>query len=449
MKKRLTIQNSLRFNGVKLVVMLLGAAVAVSPAWSQTTVVTAASATSKLDPLLVFVSCALIFLMQAGFALLEAGQARAKNTVNVLMKNYCDLCFGAIAFWAVGYGLMFGVNHTGWVGMSAFFAHGLAGQDLTYFVFQMMFAATSATIVSGAVAERTKFWGYIAMSIVVSGLIYPVYGAWAWGGWQGGKGWLAAMGYRDFAGSSVVHAVGGWCAMAALMVIKPRLGRYGSDGSARLIQGHNLSLVALGGLLLWFGWFGFNGGSLLKVSDQLGLVILNTHLGGAAAVVSALLGLHLFKQPILLSTVVNAGLAGLVAVTAAADVLQPGMSILIGGIAAGLAIVSMRLFDKWRFDDMVGAVSVHAIGGTWGVVAAGIFYTGSNDYMTQLSVQCLGAAAAFLWAFPVAWISFSLIHAGFGLRVDSMTEQRGLDFVEHFEIAYPEFQKTPLHQGKA
>ena len=220
-----------------------------------------AASQAAADVVWIAAAGSLVFFMQAGFALLESGMSRAKNAINVIMKNYCDMCFGAIAFWAVGYGLMFGSNATGWFGADRFFPGAMPSIDYAWLFFQTMFAATAATIVSGAIAERARFGAYITASMLVTGIVYPVFGAWAWGSLYDGQGWLRQMGFIDFAGSTVVHSVGAWCALAALIVIGPRTGRYGADGKARTIPGHNLTSVALGGFILWLGWFGFNGGS--------------------------------------------------------------------------------------------------------------------------------------------------------------------------------------------
>lgn len=249
-----------------------------------------------VDTIWVAMCAALVFFMQAGFALLESGMVRAKNAINVIMKNYCDMCFGAVVYWALGYGLMFGANATGWFGSSHFVLSHAAPQDYTWMLFQMMFAATAATIVSGAIAERARFAGYIVGSIIITAFIYAVFGAWAWGGYYGGEGWLKRLGFIDFAGSTVVHLVGACCALAALIIIRPRLGRFDAQGNPRYIPGHNLGQVALGGLILWLGWFGFNGGSTLAAQADIGRILLNTHLAGATAAVGALFAMTLLRS---------------------------------------------------------------------------------------------------------------------------------------------------------
>ncbi|HWH75488.1 MAG TPA: ammonium transporter [Methylibium sp.] len=391
---------------------------------------------------------ALVFFMQAGFALLESGMSRAKNAINVIMKNYCDMCFGAIAFWALGFGLMFGTNASGWIGLSHFLPHGLPEADYGMLFFQMMFAATSATIVSGAIAERTKFVGYIAGSVLITALIYPVFGAWAWGALYGGQGWLKALGFIDFAGSTVVHSVGGWAALAAILVVGPRLGRFGADGRARPVLGHNLTSVALGGFILWLGWFGFNGGSTAAASVGIGKIVLNTHLAGAAGAIGALCVLQAARQPVLMTAAVNGSIAGLVGVTAGCHVMEPAFALLTGFIAGGLSVIAGWWLESRRIDDVVGAVSVHAVGGVWGTLAAGLFKADAMFDAHQFGVQLLGCAVAFAWSFGVSLAMYGLLARAIGLRASTLDEQRGLDFTEHYEVGYPEFQREAVHRGK-
>jgi Amt family ammonium transporter len=391
---------------------------------------------------------ALVFFMQAGFALLESGMSRAKNAINVIMKNYCDMCFGAVAFWAVGFGLMFGANPSGWIGTDKFLLHAVAEADYGMLFFQMMFAATAATIVSGAIAERTRFSGYIVGSIIITGLIYPVFGAWAWGSLYSGEGWLKSMGFIDFAGSTVVHSVGGWAALAAVLVVGPRLGRFGPDGKGRPVLGHNLTSVALGGFILWLGWFGFNGGSTAMASVSIGKIVLNTHLAGAAGAIGALAILKLARQPVLMTAAVNGSIAGLVGITAGCHVMEPVFALLTGFVAGALSVMAGWWMESRRLDDVVGAVSVHAVGGVWGTLAAGLFKTGALFDMHQLGVQALGCAVAFVWSFSASLAMYWLLKRAIGMRASTLDEQRGLDFSEHYEIGYPEFQQEAVHRGK-
>lgn len=403
---------------------------------------------ASIDLLWLVVAGALVFFMQAGFAFLESGMARAKNTVNVIMKNYCDMCFGAVAYWLVGYGLMFGANHTGWLGTSAFALHGLPEAEYGPLFFQTMFAATSATIVSGAIAERTRFSAYIIGSVVITGLIYPVFGAWAWGGFHGGQGWLKQMGFIDFAGSTVVHSVGGWAALAALLAVGPRLGRFGPDGRSRPILGHNLTLVALGAFILWIGWFGFNAGSASASNISLGKIALNTHLGGASGAIGAILSMALARRRLLMTATLNGSIAGLVAVTAGCHVMEPVFALLTGAVAGAMSVVAADVLERWRIDDVVGAVSVHVVGGVWGTLAAGLFRSGDLFNLHQLGVQALGVLAAGVWGFGASMLMYWLIDKLVPLRASTLDEQRGLDFTEHYELGYPEFQQDAVHRGK-
>ncbi len=391
---------------------------------------------------------ALVFFMQAGFALLEGGMSRAKNTINIIMKNYADMCFGVIAFWLIGYGLMFGVSN-GWMGSSHFLPALDEGSDAVFFIFQIMFAATAATIVSGAVAERMRFAPYVIASVVVTGLIYPIYGAWAWGSFYEGAGWLKELGFIDFAGSTVVHSIGGWCALAGLLVLGPRLGRFGADGRPRTIPGHNLPMVALGGFILWMGWFGFNGASTLAANRDVGIIMVNTHLAGAMGFIGALLMQSLLRQSILMSGGVNGAIAGLVSITAGCATVTPGAALLIGLCGGALSVLGTLLLERLQIDDVVGAVAVHGLCGAWGTLAAGLFFKGDLFNGERVLVQLLGIAAAFLWAFPVSLATFWLLKKTIGLRADSLHEQRGLDYTEHTEIGYPEFQKDLTHAGKS
>lgn len=395
----------------------------------------------------VVLASALVFFMQAGFALLESGMSRAKNAVNVMMKNYMDGCVGGIVYWLVGFGLMFGANATGWYGMSHFAPSAGEPWDFTFLLFQMMFAATAATIASGAMAERTRYSAYLVGAIVISGFIYPVFGSWVWSGAYGGQGWLAKMGFIDFAGSTVVHSVGAWCALAGILVLGPRLGRFAADGTPRVIPGHNLSLVALGGFILWLGWFGFNAGSTLAMNESLGLIALNTHLAAAAGALGAVLALRGTSSPVLLSTTVNGSLGGLVGITAGCATMQPGYALITGLVAGFVVVFGMRLMDRLRLDDVVGAVPVHGLAGVWGTVAAGLFFTGDPFSWARVSVQLIGAGAAFLWAFPLALSMYLILAKTVGLRTSTQHEQRGLDYSEHAEAGYPEFNQALTYDG--
>jgi Amt family ammonium transporter len=388
---------------------------------------TLASLKAATDMAWVVAAGALVFFMQAGFAFLESGMARSKNTVNVIMKNYCDMCFGAVAYWVLGYGLMFGLNESGWLGTTGFAPHMVSDSEYGALFFQTMFAATSATIVSGAIAERARFSAYIVGSVLITGLIYPVYGSWVWGSTHGGEGWLRQLGFIDFAGSSVVHAVGGWAALAAILVVGPRTGRFGPDGEPRQILGHNLPLVSLGAFILWIGWFGFNAGSTGAATVGLGKIALNTHMGGAAGALGAIGMLALLRRKLLMTSTLNGSIAGL---------------------AGGLSVVAGSVLEALRIDDVVGAVSVHVVGGVWGTLAAGMFNAHDMFNPTQIGVQALGCLAAFAWAFGASLLMYWLVNKVVPLRASPLAEQRGLDFSEHYELGYPEFQQDVVHGGK-
>lgn len=392
---------------------------------------------SELQVIWMAMCVMLVFFMQAGFALLESGASRAKNSINVLMKNYMDMCLGGLIFWSVGFGLMFGDTSTGWLGTSHFFQQQFTTAEAVKLAYQTMFAATAATIVSGAVAERMHFSTYLIFSAFVTGIIYPVFGSWAWNE----HGWLRALGFVDFAGSTVVHSIGGWCALAGIIVLGPRLGRYSRQGETREIPGHNLPLVALGGFILWLGWFGFNGGSISSLEkNNLGLVLLNTHLGGSAGALSALLFMYFRKQPVLLSATINGSIAGLVSITAGAAYLSPLAAIAVGFTGGVFYLLAVNLLDRLQLDDVVGAVAVHGVGGVWGTLAVALFPQGAFSFSTLL-VQMTGIVACFVWAFPTAFLFFKLLDNYLGVRASTLDEQRGLDYTEHYEVGYPEFQK--------
>jgi Amt family ammonium transporter len=397
-----------------------------------------------MDTVWLAVASALVFFMQAGFALVESGLSRAKNSINVLMKNYIDLCVGTLAFWVVGYGLMFGSNPSGWFGTSGFLLNDGEPMEFTLLLFQAMFAATAVTIASGAMAERTRFVTYAMLSIVVTGFIYPVYGSWVWGG-----GWLAERGFIDFAGSTVVHSVGGWCALAGVLVLGPRLGRFDEHGRAHYIAGHHLPQVALGGFILWLGWFGFNGGSTASADVAIGLINLNTHLAAAAGVVGILVTSALFRVPLLLTGTVNGALGGLVAITAGCATMRPGWAIVTGLVAGALVIGGSAALVRLRIDDVVGAIPVHGLCGAWGTLAAGMFHHQGLFDLLRIETQLIGIGAALAWALPTAWLAFKLLDMLIGLRVSTQDEMRGLDYAEHYEVGYPEFSGIAMHAGKS
>ena len=388
------------------------------------------------------VAAALVFFMQAGFAMVETGFTRAKNAINILMKNLMDFSVGSVVFWAIGFGLMFGTTKTGWFGTDGFFLGDFTpGGDpwvLAFWMFQVVFAATAATIVSGAMAERTKFVSYLVYSAIVSTVIYPIFGSWAWGGLYHGGGWLEGMGFIDFAGSTVVHSVGGWAALAGAIVLGPRIGKYGPDGKPRAIMGHNMPLAALGVFILWLGWFGFNPGSTTTADKSIAMIFVNTNLAAAAGACTALFTSWIkFGKPEVGMTL-NGALAGLVAITAGCANVSPGSSIIIGAIAGVLVVLAVLFIDKIKIDDPVGAVSVHGVNGAWGTLAAGLFNIGGTSAKI-ITVQLVGIGACFIWTFVVAFIMFKIIAATIGLRVSAEEEIEGLDITEHGGEAYPDF----------
>lgn len=395
------------------------------------------------DYMWTLIAAALVFFMQPGFAMVEAGFTRAKNAVNILMKNLLDFSMGSIFFWAIGFGLMFGTTQTGWFGTSCFFLSDFSpGEDpwvLAFWMFQVVFAATAATIVSGAMAERTKFVSYLIYSAVICGFIYPIFGGWAWGGLYHGGGWLEKLGFIDFAGSTVVHSIGGWTGLAGAIVLGPRIGKYSKAGRVQPIPGHNIPLAALGVFILWFGWFGFNAGSTTAASKDIAMIFANTNLAAAAGAVLAMITAWIkFGKPDA-GMSLNGALAGLVAITAPCATVTPLSAVIIGAVAGVLVVLSVLFFDRIKVDDPVGAVSVHGVNGAWGTLAAGIFNIGGTSGK-MIGVQLLGICVAFIWTFGVSFLVFKLIDKTIGLRVSPEEETGGLDFSEHGANAYPDFQ---------
>jgi len=406
------------------------------------------SLAATMDILWIVIAAILVFFMQTGFALLESGLSRAKNAINVIMKNYVDICVGSLAFWFIGFGIMFGDNPSGWFGVTHFMVNDVSAKTFALLFFQTMFAATAVTIASGAMAERTHYNGYLVGAIFTTALIYPIFGSWAWGSLFTGKGWLAQMGFIDFAGSTVVHSIGGWVALAGIIVLGPRIGRFSSDGEIRSIPGHNLTYVAMGGFILWLGWFGFNAGSTAQANDSIGQIALNTHMSAVAGAVSTLLGLIITRRALSVSTIVNGSIGGLVAITAGCASMSPFFAIVTGFVAGFVVVLGQQILEAFRLDDVVGAVPTHGFCGAWGTLAVGMFKTGDLFSVTQITIQVVGIIAAFLWAFPAALIMYMIIHRAIGLRASTVHEQRGLDFSEHSEMGYPEFQTQILHKGR-
>jgi Amt family ammonium transporter len=405
-----------------------------------------------LDTVWVLIGAFLVFFMQAGFGMVEAGFIRAKNTCNILTKNFLDFCIASLGFFLIGYGLMFGEGN-GFFGLKGWFLFGLEpttnGIPLyAFWLFQAAFCGAAATIVAGGMAERMKFVGYLIYSFVISALVYPIVGHWIWGG-----GWLSAnLGFADFAGSTVVHTVGGFAALVGTIILKPREGKYNIDGKANVFAGHSIPLASLGVFILWFGWFGFNAGSTLGVSDgsTIGLVALNTNVAAALGGIAAMITVwKRFGKPDL-SMAMNGALAGLVAITAPCAYVEPWAALLIGAIAGYLVVRGVELLDKLQIDDPVGAFPVHGICGVWGTLSVGIFGKASLGLVNngiiyggnpkQLGAQMVGSICTIAFVVVSMGIVFKLIDKTVGLRVSREEELRGLDIGEHGMEAYGDFQ---------
>lgn len=416
-----------------------------------------------LDTVWVLVTAFLVFWMNAGFALVESGLCQAKNTVNILAKNFVVFAIASIAFLVIGWGLMFGDGNsligtdglffllgadnspaTGDAYKGVYSAMNWTGVPLyAKFFFQLVFAGTAATIVSGAVAERIKFLSFIVFSFVIVGFIYPIGGHWIWGG-----GWLAKAGMFDFAGSTVVHSIGGWAALAGVMVLGPRLGKYTKDGKVSPIPGHNMSTATLGALILWLGWFGFNPGSTMAVdAEAIARIALTTNTSAAAATLTATLTAWLLLRKPDLSMILNGTLAGLVAVTASCAYISVVSSLIIGLIAGVIVVLAVIMFDKLKLDDPVGALSVHLVNGVFGTLAVGFFAEDRfapgiiGDGLlfggTKLIIsQIIGVVGIGVFTFVVSIVAWYVIKAIFGLRVSKEEEMEGLDIGEHGVEAY-------------
>ena len=386
----------------------------------------------------------LVMFMALGFSMLEAGFVRKKNTSAILLKNIALYSIAGIMFYLIGYSLMY-VDVSGWIGSlnGAFYD---TADDLTAateeggyslasdWFFQMVFCATAISIVSGACAERIKVWPFMIFAAFMTGIIYPIYGSWTWGG-----GWLTEMGFSDFAGSTIVHSVGGWAALTGCLILGPRAGKYGSDGKITPIAGANMPLAALGTFILWFGWFGFNGGSQLALgsaadASAMSIVVVNTNIAACGGVVAAIILSQLMYKKIDLSIALNGAIAGLVAITAGPDLSNHFLSMIVGAIGGILCTIAIPMLDKMKIDDVVGAISAHLVAGIWGTLAVGIF--GSGDFLVQL----IGIVAAAVLVVPLSGVFFFILKGTVGLRVSEETEASGLDKAELTTEAYPEFK---------
>ena len=407
-----------------------------------------------LDTVWVMIAAVLVFFMQAGFAMVESGFTRSKNAVNIMMKNMMDLSVGVLSFWAIGFAIMFG-NGNGFIGLSGFFVSAEAVDSygslswtsvpvFAAFLFQAVFAATAATIVSGAVAERIKFSSYMMLSAVITIIIYPISGHWTWGG-----GWLAEMGFTDFAGSTVVHAAGGFAAIAAVLILGPRKGKYGAKGRSKAIPGHNIPLATLGVFILWMGWYGFNPGSTMAAAAKdIGYIAVTTTLSAATASLTAFFTTFLRYRRADVGMTLNGALAGLVGITAGCANVSMAGAVLIGFISGGLVVFAVLFFDRLKIDDPVGAISVHGICGAVGTVLLGFLHTDTgllyaaniDEGFGFLAVQITGVAAICTWVFVSMFVLTKLIDKIFGgIRVEEEEEYAGLDFSEHGASSYPDF----------
>ena len=380
---------------------------------------------------------AMVFMMQAGFLCLETGLVRAKNIINVAIKNVVDICIATMLYWMFGFALMFGASHGGLFGTSGFlFDWSLDYWKSSFFIFHVVFCGTAVTIISGAVAERMRFAGYLFISIVVAGFLYPLAGHWMWGGVAEGQatGWLIRLGFIDFAGSTVVHSVGGWVALAAIIVIGPRIGRFGDE--RRPMTCHNLPMAVLGALLLWFGWFGFNSGSTLGLTKGIPMIIGNTAMAAAAGgLVGLAMGWHRTGRPNV-TDVINGLLAGLVSITASCHIMTTIAAVMIGAVGGFICVLGTRILERYGVDDAIGAVPVHCFSGVWGTLAVALFAspsafgTGLSRWQ-QFQIQSLGVVTCFGFAFGGGYVIIRLIDRVFPLRVSADDEIIGLNISEH------------------
>lgn len=414
----------------------------------------------------LLIAGALVFLMHAGFSLVEIGLTRTKNTANILMKNFMTICIGVIVYWAVGWGFMYGADAAGLIGLDQFFLKGADNAMWNGWFFQMVFAATGATIVSGAMAERTNYKAYLVYCAIMVGLIYPVYGHWVWSGADlsllaGGDSFIVKAigeGFHDFAGSGVVHSIGGYSALAGVLILGARIGKF-KDGKPMAIPGHNLTFAFLGTFLLAFGWIGFNGGSTLDGTDPfMNLVVVNTFISAAAGAVIIMLITWAKTGKPDPSLTANGLLGGLVAITASAGSVENWAAFLIG-IIGGIVVYVGVMFNEntLKVDDPVGAIAVHGYAGSWGLLSVGVFAVGAGNGIladaaytaggagliygetSQFLIQVVGVLLSFIWAFGVSFIVFKIIDAVIGLRVSEEEEIMGLDIAEHGTRAYPEY----------
>ncbi|GIK12180.1 MAG: ammonium transporter [Candidatus Brocadia sp. AMX2] len=402
----------------------------------------------NINHIWLMAAACMVFFMQLGFTSYEAGFAQSKNAISVSIRNLMVTVIASLMFYTVGFGLMFGKSYGGWIGSDHFFARGVMAHQgnlaFSFFFFQLVFAATASTILTGAIAERSNFISNVVGVVFVTGIIYPVFGHWTWGNLfcPGQSGWLGKLGFIDFAGSTVVHSIGGWFALAGAVAVGPRIGKYNPDGSSNRMGLHNIPLATLGTFFLWFGWFGFNGGSLLRASADIGLVITNTNLAPAASGVSALILNYSVERKLNAGKLFTAILAGLVAITAGSNRVGPDGAIYIGSIAGIVSILAQDFIEKvLKVDDPVAAIAVHGVGGVIGTLCVAVFAEKSTllavdgNRLHQLGIQAVGAGVAFLWSFGLGMLFFWCLKKIAGIRVSPEEEKRGLNVAEYEDVA--------------
>lgn len=436
----------MRLRRATLLPLVISIAVSLAPAaLCQESPPTTADLVRSINTIWVLLAAFLVFFMQAGFGMVEAGFTRAKNAANILMKNFLDFCIASVGFWAIGFALMFGAGNSVF-GTEGFFLSGMAADIAgipkpAFWFFQAVFCGAAATIVAGAMAERMRFPAYLAYSFVISAFVYPVVGHWIWGG-----GWLQEIGFLDFAGSTVVHTVGGWAGLMGTIVLGPRIGKFARDGSPNIIMGHNIPIAALGVFILWFGWFGFNPGSTLSgvQSGLIAKVAVNTNLAAAFGALTAMAVVwRRYGKPDLGMTM-NGALGGLVAITAPCAFVSQGAAALIGIVSGLITIAGVRLLDRSGIDDPVGAVPVHGLNGVWGTLSIGLLHSTEGAFfgggLGQLGVQALGVLVVVGFVSAAMYGFFRLLDRVVGLRVSRDEEIRGLDIGEHGLESYSGFQ---------
>ena len=398
---------------------------------------------SLMDMLWILLCSGLVLLMQAGFMCLESGMTRSKNSINVAIKNLADFGLSVALFWGFGFAVMFGSSHSGWLGLGEMIPSLSSHPEFAvFFLYQAMFCGTATTIISGVAAERLRFPAYLILAALVSGLIYPLFGHWAWNGISqlyqanASEGWLEQLGFVDFAGSTVVHSIGAWVGLATILVVGARRGRFSPDGLSHKIQGSNMPFSVLGTLLLWFGWIGFNGGSTLSFNSQVPGIILNTMLAGVAGMLTIAILLIIQDGRVRVEPLMNGVLAGLVSITACANVVTNPIAVIIGATGAAVAILVAQRLEKWQIDDAVDGIAVHGGAGAWGTLCVALF--GQLDLIgtgltrpTQLLTQLLGIGTCLLWSLGGTWLLLKGLNIMFPLRISAEDEEIGLNVSEH------------------